>query len=240
MKVPYKLTPMDSWHSQHGAQTTVIDGWVRVLAYGDSQVEIEASQSNVGICDLTPISKIDIQGEESSWFLNELAGMPTPDVCGCGSFLLRGISKPVYIARLTSDRYIVLAQPSLREQLYRHLLDIVQRESCVHINDLTSAYAAFQLFGPKAEAVLKKLGSAPVEQVPIEHCLQASSARVWSLIIHHGVRQGSAWLVFVARDFGEYVWESVLSVGQKFSIRPFGIAAAQVIIGMEELDVAAL
>jgi glycine cleavage system aminomethyltransferase T len=240
MNEPYKLTPMHSWHTQNGAPTSVIDGWVRVLAYGDSQAEIEASHSNVGICDVTPLSKLDIQGRGSSGLLGELTGIPMPDAGGCGSFLLRGVSKPVYIARLTSDRYIVLAQPSLRDQLYRHLLDTVRTENCVHINDLTSAYAVVQLFGPKAVAVLKKLGSAPVERVQIQHCLQATSARVWSLLIHHAARQGYAWLTLVSRDFGKYVWESVLAVGQEFSIRPFGLAAARVLIGMEDIDVAAL
>jgi glycine cleavage system aminomethyltransferase T len=70
--------------------------------------------------------------------------------------------------------------------------------------------------------------------------VQTATARVWSLLIHHEARQGTAWLMLVSRDFGEYVWESVLAAGQKFGIRPLGMLAAQEITGMEEVDVATL
>jgi glycine cleavage system aminomethyltransferase T len=240
MKAPYKLTPMHAWHTQNGAQTSVVDGWVRVLAYVDSQAEIKASKGNVGICDVTPISKIEVQGKRSGEKLQELAGMPLPDVGGCASILLKGYSKPVYVAGLTAERYVVLAGAALRNRLYTHLAEAAEGQGCVHVTDVTSAYAAVQLFGPMGTALLKKLGSAPVDQIQSECCVQTSTARVWSLLIHHQAGQGSAWLLLVSRDFGQYVWESVLAAGQNFGIQPFGMLAAQVITGMEEIDVAAL
>jgi sarcosine oxidase, subunit alpha len=240
MTQPYKLTPMHSWHTQNGAQTSVVDGWVRVLAYGDPQGEIQAANSDVGLCDLSPLAKIDIQGKRSGAVLQELAGMRVPDVGGCTSLMLRGCPKPVYVAGLHSEKYLVLAPSSLREQLYRCLADAALENDCVHATDVTSAYAALQLAGPKAVALLRKLGSAAVDQIEAEHCVQTPTARVWSLVIHHQARQGSAWLVLVSRDFGEYVWEAVLAAGQEFGIRPFGMSAAKVITGTEELDVATL
>jgi len=238
MKQPYKLTPMQAWHAQNGAQTSVVDGWVRVLAYGDPQGEIQATNSDVGICDVSPLSKIDIQGKRSGTLLGDLAGIPLPDIGGCASLMLRGCPKPAYVARLHSEKYLVLAAAALREELYSRLVSEVRENDCVHPTDVTSAYAAIQLAGPKAAPLLKKLGSAPVDQIRTEHCVQTSTARVWSLVIHHKSRQGSSWLVLVSRDFGEYVWETVLEAGQEFGIRPFGMSAAQVIAGMEELDVA--
>jgi sarcosine oxidase subunit alpha len=239
MKAPYKLTPLHAWHIQHGAQTSVIDDWERVLAYGDSQAEISASNS-VGICDVTPLSKIDVQGKRSGEILQELAGVPMPGVGGCASLRLENYVKQVYVARLTSDRYMVLASGGLREELYSRIAKAAQSQGCVHATDMTSAYAAIQLAGPMTMAVLKKLWSAPIDQIQPERCMQTTSARVWSLLIHHEARQGSAWLLLVSRDFGEYAWESLLAAGQEFGIRPVGVLAAQVIAGMEEIDVAAL
>ncbi len=240
MSEPYKLTPMHAWHIQNGAQTSVVDGWVRVLAYGDSQAEIQATNSDVGICDVSPLSKIDMQGKRSGAVLEELAGRAVPGVGACASLLLRGCPKPVYVARLHSERYLLLGAASVREQLYNRLADGARENDCVHATDVTSGFAALQVAGPKAVALLKKLGSAPVDQIQTEHCVQTSTARVWSVVIHHEARQGSAWLVLVSRDFGEYVWETVLAAGQEFGIRPFGMSAAQVINGMEEIDVATL
>jgi heterotetrameric sarcosine oxidase gamma subunit len=240
MKAPYQLTPMHAWHTQNGAQTSVVDGWVRVLAYGDSQGEITAGNSEIGICDVTPLSKIDVQGKRSGELLQEIAGVPMPEVGGCASFMLKDSSKPAYVARLNSERYVVFANAGLRKQLYTRLADATQDQGCAHATDVTSAYAALQLVGPMAAALLKKLGSAPIDQIQTDHCVQTSTARVWSVLIHHQARQGSAWLLLVSRDFGQYVWESVLAAGQGFGIRPLGILAAQAITGMEEIDVAAL
>jgi len=240
VKAPYQLTPMHSWHVQNGAQTSVVDGWVRVLAYRDSQAESKASNCDVGICDVTPISKIDVQGKRSGERLQELTGMPLPDVGGCASILLKGYSKAVYVVGLSAERYMVLAGAAVRKQLYTHLAEAAAEPGCVHVTDVTSAFAAVQFFGPMTTALLKKLGSAPVDQIQSDRCVQTSTARVWSLLIHHQAGQGSAWLLLVSRDFGQYVWESVLGVGQKFGIRPFGMLAAQGITGMEEIDVAAL
>jgi heterotetrameric sarcosine oxidase gamma subunit len=240
MNQPYKLTPTHAWHAQNGAQTSVVDGWVRVLGYGDQKGEIQATNSDVGICDVSPLSKIDIQGKRSGALIEDLAGIPLPDIGGSASLMLRGCSKPAYVARLQSEKYLVLTVAGLREQLYSCLVNEARENDCVHPTDVTSAYAALQLAGPKAAPLLKKLVSAPVDQIRTGHCVQTSTARVWSLVIHHESRQGSSWLVLVSRDFGEYVWETILESGQEFGIRPFGMSAAQIITGMEELDVATL
>jgi len=240
MKTPYQLTPMHAWHMQNGAQTSLIDGWIRVLAYGDSQAEIKAGTVDVGICDVSPLSKIEVQGQRSVEVLREVSEVAMPDVGGCASFTLKDPAMPAYVARLTPQKFVVLAGAGLRQQLYRRLADAVRGHGCVHATDVTSAYAALQLIGPMSASLLKKLGSAAIDQIQVDHCVQTTTARVWSLLIHHEVRQGKGWLLLVSRDFGQYVWESMFVAGQNLGIRPFGMLAAQTLTGMEEIDVAAL
>jgi methylglutamate dehydrogenase subunit C len=240
MKEPYKLTPLHAWHARNGAQTSLIDGWMRVSRYGDSQAEFKPMELAVGICDVTPLTKIDIQGKRSGEFLRELAGIPMPEVGDGMVVRLNGYSKSVRVTRLTSDRYWVLASAGIREELSIHLADAAKERACVHTTDVTSAYAAIQLVGPMAMAVLKKLGSAPFDQMHAGECVQTTAARVWSLLIRQEMRQDFAWMLLVSRDYGEYVWESVLTAGREFGIPPLGISAAQAIAGMEEFDVAAL
>jgi glycine cleavage system aminomethyltransferase T len=59
---PFKLTPMYKWHLQHGAHMTEVQGWESVVDYGDVQAEIAAILSSVGLCDASPLTKIDVQG----------------------------------------------------------------------------------------------------------------------------------------------------------------------------------
>jgi heterotetrameric sarcosine oxidase gamma subunit len=163
-----------------------------------------------------------------------------PTVGGGAIVLLKGYSKRVHVARLTSSRFWVIGGPGIRDELSIYLADAVREQGCAHTTDVTSAYAAIQLVGPMAAAVLKKLGSASLDQVPPGQCVQTATARVWSLLIRYEVRNDFAWMLLVSRDFGEYVWESVLMAGREFGIQPLGLSQTQVITGMEEFDVAAL
>jgi glycine cleavage system aminomethyltransferase T len=133
---------------------------------------------------------------------------------------------------------MVLAWPDRREPLYQSLLQSAQAAGCLHVTDVTSVYAAFHLIGPKTTELLKELGSAPVDNIAVNGCVQTTTCRVWSLLIRRPALQSSAWLVLVSRDYGEYVWDSIRAAGRKHDIHPFGLSAAKVLAGMEAFDAA--
>jgi sarcosine oxidase subunit alpha len=236
MNCPYRLTPMDKWHQQHGAHMTEISGWKRVVDYGDPKAEVAAIQSSVGLYDTTPLTKIDVQGRHSARMLEGLGRIP--EVGGCAPAVSAQASgTSAYIARLTQERFIILGSPEDGAQLCKRLTDAAADDVCVHVTDITSAYAVLQLAGPMSTNLLKKLGSARIDSMTTGRCLQAPLARVNVLLVRRDVSNVPAWLLLVSRDFGEYVWECVLSAGHEFGIRPFGTAAEQAFISAEASDV---
>jgi glycine cleavage system aminomethyltransferase T len=242
MTAPYKLTPMHEWHKRHGAQMIDVAGWKRVLAYGDPGKEVEASRSSVGICDVTPLSKIDVQGRHTESVLSNLFGTPMPPVRGCVRAVL-GDSQggiPAYVARLTKDRFMALGAAEDRVRLTEQLSDGMSESGCVHVTDVTSAYAAISIAGPNAVELLKRLGPAMLDAVQPAQCLQTGIARVTSIIVRRDWGGLLVFLLLVPRDDGEYVWECIFNCGEHFGIQPFGLTAEGIMTGREARDVAAV
>jgi len=238
MRAPYKLTPMHYWHQQHGAEMADVAGWQCPLSYGDPTAEIAAGNSAVAIADATPLSKVDIQGHGLNAFLGTLFGASLPVPGHCEPVVVG--SKPAYLVRLASDRAIVLADSEQRVFLVSHLSEAAAGHTCVHVTDMTSAYAAIRLVGPMSSELLKKVSSAPVETMPADACVQTAAARVWCLLVRRDYPRALSWLALVARDYAEYVWEAFLSAGKNLQIKPFGAKAERAIDGTGASDVAAV
>ena len=240
MTAPYKLTPIHQWHSRHGAQMTDAAGWKRVLAYGDPTGELRASRFSVGLCDVTSIAKVDVQGKHVEGKLSNFLGVSMPAVRTCVSAVLPGAQGlgPGYVVRLTADRYMVLAAPEDRLRLVDRLGAETRDTGCVHVTDVTSAYAAINIVGPKTMDLLKGLGPAQVDALQHDQCLQTSIARVTSIIIRRNLGSLPGCLLIVPRDYGEYVWECIIHAGRDLGIRPFGLTTERILTGAEARDVA--
>lgn len=236
MNYPYRLTPMDKWHRQRSARMVEVSGWRRVVDYGDPDAEIAAVRSSVGLGDATPLTKIDARGRHSARILGGLWKVPAVGECGLAVSAQAGGSL-AYIVRLTAERFIILGSPEEGQQLYTRLTDVAAGDTCAHVTDVTSAYAVLQLAGPLSTKLLKKLGSSQIDSVTTDRCIQGPLARVHVLLVRRDVGNVRSWLLFVSRDFGEYLWECVLWGGREFGIRPFGTAAERAFGFVEAADV---
>ena len=205
------------------------------MDYGDRKAEVAAIQSSVGLCDATPLAKIDVQGRHSLRMLEVLGR--TPEVGECATAVSAQASgASAYIARLTRERFFILGSPEERAQLYKLLTDAAGDDTCVHVTDVTSAYAALRLAGPMSIELLKKLSSVRVDSMATGRCVQGPLAGVRALLVRRDVGSVPSWLLFISRDFGEYAWECVLSAGREFGIRPFGTAAESSLTSAEASD----
>jgi sarcosine oxidase, subunit alpha len=234
---PYRLTPIHEWHQQHRAHMVEVSGWMRVVDYGDPRAEVAALQSSVGLRDATPLTKIDVRGKHSARLLE--GRWRIPEVGKCLSVVnARADGGPAYVARLTCERFIMLGSPEEGPQLYKRLTDAAAGSaSCAHVTDVTSAYAVLQLIGPMSTRLLKKLSSVRVDSMTVGGCLEGPLAGVRVLLIRRDLGNVPSWLLLVSRDFGEYVWECVLSAGHEFGIRPFGTAAERAFASEKVTDV---
>lgn len=230
MTAPYRITPIHNWHQRHGAHMTTSGEWQRVLNYGRPNVEREAGITSVGICDVTYLAKVNIQGKKSDELLAQTSNSRVPKV-GHSVAIARPNegSLPVRLVRLTDDRFLLLGEADDCRDLQGSMDFLADNVRCAHVEDFTSSFTAILVVGPKSSGLLKKLSSANLDAVPLDGCLQTSIARVGSVLVRWNLGETPGWLLLVSRDHGEYVWECVLSAGHEFDIEPFGMEAQQAI-----------
>jgi len=232
---------MNAWHQRHGGNMKMLDGWKRVQSYGNLPGEETAILEAVGICDVTPCAKLTVEGKNSGEMVRTLTGSKNlmPGTCITPKLLESDLDN-IQIACLSPENFLILGPPGKERDLMRHLKNYACVHTCTHMMDVTSAYAAIQLAGPHAGALLRRMSAAQFAAVLPDNCVQTKVAGVKALCIHQNVHQGNAWVCLVARDFGEYVWESIVESGKEFGVQPFGFMTANAVISAEKNDVAAL
>ncbi len=226
----YKLTPIHHWHQQHGAQFILEADWKRVESYGDADEEVSLVCRAAGICDATPLTKIDVQGKDAAPFLARHlpeTAIPKEGFHNRGRLSGNGEGSEIHVARLTTERFLVFGTPEARESLVAHFCKPALDLRCAHVTDLTSAFAAIRLAGPSSADVLKKMCPLRLDRRGLlcGQCAQIPLARVGAVVMRDDLIGLMSYLVLVSRDFGEYVWKSLMSAGEGHHIRQFGLAA---------------
>ena len=98
---------------------------------------------------------------------------------------------------------------------------------CAHVTDLTSAFAGIRLAGPSSADVLKKVCRLRLDHAGLlcGQCAQTPVARVGAVVMRDDLMGMMSYMLLVSRDYGEYVWKSLTSAGERHHIRHFGVAA---------------
>jgi len=132
---------------------------------------------------------------------------------------------PVTVARLAQDQALVLTPAATREAVVATIAgEVASGNACCHLTDLTSTLAGLSLVGPRCRDVLRKLTSADLRDrvVPNASCAQVGLARVPALILRRDLAGLPSYEVYVARDYGEYVWDAVFEAGHEFGLALIG------------------
>jgi sarcosine oxidase subunit alpha len=194
---PLKRSSVHHLHAHERATFVVQHGWEIAASFGDAGVERSAALQAVALADVSWLGKLDCRGP---W----AASLASQSVAG-------GIACPV-----TPERLLWIVEPSSIDSARRTLdRGRVGKPRC-YLIDTSSVYASFELAGPRVSDVLCKLASARPE---IGTPIFASVGGVRSLFI----RSERGLQLHFQREFGEYLWESLLDAGKEFGIRAVGV-----------------
>src|SRR5262249_22757483 len=102
---------------------------------------------------------------------------------------------------------------------------------CVHVTNVTSAYAAINLAGPRSREVLQKLTAADVsaQAAPYLAAGHAEGARVPALLLRIGFVGELGYEMHFPAEYGEHLWQALIEAGREFGIRPFGVEAQRIL-----------
>lgn len=248
---PRRLTPTHHWASARGAVFVEVGPWMRAQYFpraGETHWrqtvdrEVLAVRKGVGVCDVTTLGKVDVQGADASEFLNRLYAN------AMGSLKVGMVRYGVMLredgvawddgacARLAEDHFVVTTTTAQAGPVYRHMefaRQCLWPELDVQLISTTDAWAQIAVAGPNARRVLERIvdgfdlsnAAFPfMACAPLTVCggLQARLFRI-------SFSGELAYEIAVPARYGDAMMRRLLEVGADLDATPYGTEALGVL-----------
>jgi glycine cleavage system aminomethyltransferase T/glycine/D-amino acid oxidase-like deaminating enzyme len=246
---PLRVSPANAWHREHGGAFGEKSGWERVNWYESNAAagaedlrprgwagqhwspaigaEHRAAREAVALFDESSFAKIEIAGPGAADYLEGL----------CDNRVARGVGEITYtqmlnarggiecdftVARLSEHRFGIVTGTAFgnhdREWMRRHL----PAAGAVHLADVTSAWACFGIWGPRARDVLATLAPTDLGNDAFPYMtlqeITVGNVPVRALRVTYVGELG--WELYCPTEYGLGLWRALWEAG-----RPHGILA---------------
>ena len=223
-RAPVRHTAMYRAQVALGARFREEAAWMIADAYSSPADEAQAARAGVGLVDVSAQAKLAVRGEEAATVLQKLTGQDAP---AAGRALRARIDgAEAIVCRMAPDELLVLA-PARHQQLVADLLaQACQAVACAHVTDLTSAFAAIDVVGPRMLALLERLVPLDLspEATPALAVVRGELSHVRAILLRLDLPQVPAVRALVPRECGAFVWETFSEAGRDLGLTCVGAA----------------
>jgi heterotetrameric sarcosine oxidase alpha subunit len=243
---PYRLTPSHRFAAEHGATFIETGEWLRAQWFAaadedSSQAvvrEVKTVRDAVGICDVSTLGKIDVQGADAMMFLdrvyaNAMASLPAGKV-RYGIMLREDgmVLDDGTLAHLYSGQYVLTTTTANDARVMQHLefaRQVLWPEADVQLTSVTEQWAQFAVSGPRARELLERLLGDSLDlsnsAFPYLACREfmwnGCSARLFRVSFTGEL----AYEVAVPAHRGEATIRALMAAGEPLGVRPYGTEA---------------
>lgn len=242
----HRETPLHGRHDGLGAVWMQAGVWLRPEYYAQPgkrkadivREEAKAVREAVGIIDVGTLGKMELYGPDAGAFLERVytakfAGMK-PGTTRYAVMLDESgvVIDDGVVARLADRHFYFTTTTTGSTTVYREL----QRWNAqwnleVGIVNATGAFAAMNLAGPKARAVLRRLTTLDLsnEGFPYLALRETDVAGVPARLMRVGFVGELGYEIHVPADRAGHLWDALMDAGAEFAIRPFGVEAQRLL-----------
>ena len=243
---PKRLTPSHKWAEERGAVFVEVGNWLRAQWFpieGETHWresvdrEVLAVRKSVGVCDVTTLGKIDVQGTDAAEFLNKVY---------CNGFAKLAVGKTRYglmlredgmamddgtAGRLADDHFVVTTTTANALPVYRHMEFVRQclaPDMDVQMISTTEAWAQYAVAGPNARELLKQIVDVEIsnDAFPFMACANITicgglRARLFRISFSGEL----AFEIAVPTAYGDALMRKIMDAGAEFDVTPYGTEA---------------
>ncbi|UWQ43445.1 sarcosine oxidase subunit alpha family protein [Leisingera aquaemixtae] len=245
---PTRKTPSHKWAEEQGAVFVEVGQWMRAQWFpkaGETHWrqsvdrEVLQTRNSVGICDVTTLGKIDVQGKDAAEFLNMMyanafAKLPVGKVRY--GLMLRedGIAyDDGTAARFAEDHFVVTTTTANAVLVYRNMEFARQclfPDMDVQLISTTEAWAQFAVAGPNARKLLQKVVDPEFdisnEAFPFMGCGEVTVAGGCRARLFRISFSGElAYEIAVPTRYGDAMIRKLMEAGEEFGAVPYGTEA---------------
>ncbi|PZQ48306.1 MAG: sarcosine oxidase subunit alpha [Rhodovulum sulfidophilum] len=248
---PRRLTPTHAWAAARGAVFVEVGPWMRAQYFpiaGETEWrqsvdrEARAVRDGVGLCDVTTLGKVDVQGRDAGAFLDRLYANPMASLkVGMVRYglMLREDGHAWddgTCARLAEDHYVVTTTTANAGPVFRHMefaRQCLWPELDVQLISTTDAWAQIAVAGPKSRELLARIVDGvdlSNEAFPFMACAEITvcgglRARLFR-ISFSGER---AYEIAVPARYGAALMQRLMEKGADLGVTPYGTEALGVL-----------
>jgi sarcosine oxidase subunit alpha len=244
---PTRYTAAHAWAVERGASFVEAGDWLRAQWFavpGESSWletvtrEVKAVRSGVGVCDVSTLGKIDIQGSDAAKFLDRVY---------INTFSTLPVGKTRYgvmlredgfvlddgtTARLGADRYIMSTTTANAAKVMQHLehaRQVLWPELDVQLASVTEQWSQYSIAGPRSREVLERLlcDSLDVSNAafPYMACAELRWGGRTARLFRISFSGELAYELAVPARYGDTTIRAIMAAGEPSGIVPYGLEA---------------
>jgi methylglutamate dehydrogenase subunit C len=245
---PYRLPPSHRWAESRGAVFVEAGQWLRAQYFpraGETHWlqsvnrEVTTVRSAVGVCDVSTLGKIDVQGDDAAEFLDRvyINGWKKLAVgrARYGMMLREDgfVMDDGTTARLANDRFFLTTTTANAGKVFQHLEfchQVLWPALDVQLTSVSDQWAQFAVAGPHSRDTLAKIVDPGIDISDSKFPYMAAGeitvcgglrARLFR-VSFSGER---AYELSIPARYGHALIERVVTAGAEFGITPYGTEA---------------
>jgi methylglutamate dehydrogenase subunit C len=246
---PIRRTALHDWHIRQGAVMQRAGAWQRPFYYPKAGEdawtailrEARTVRSGIGICDVSTLGKIDLQGPDAAVFLDRLYAntMSTLPVGRARYGLMLREDGIVFddgtVTRLGPCHFLITTTTGAALDVVEHVefhAQTVWPELDLVFCSVTDEWAQMSVAGPRSRETLMKVFTGldlSNAAFPFMAAGEGMIAGIPARIFRISFSGELGYEVGVPSCFGEQIWEAILSAGREFGITPYGLEAMGVL-----------
>jgi methylglutamate dehydrogenase subunit C len=261
---PTRLTSGHGWAQQQGAQFVDAGQWRRAQWFpqpGDADWlatvcrEAQAVRNAVGICDVSTLGKIDVQGQDAGGFLDRVY---------INAFSTLAVGRARYgvmlredgfvlddgtVARFAPDHFVLSTTTANAARVMQHLEfchQVLWPQLDVQLVSVTEQWAQYAVAGPHSRRVIENLtgSSFDVSNAAFPHmaCAELEIGNITARLFRLSFSGELAYEIAAPARYGDALIRALMQAGEEFGARPYGTEALGVLrvekghIGGQELS----
>ncbi len=225
-----KNTALTHIHEKLGAKLVPFAGYNMPVSYEGVNAEHQTVRNGVGVFDVSHMGEFIIEGPNA---LELIQKVTTNDASklednqaqySCLPNADGGIVDDLIVYRLKTDQWLLVVNASNIQKDW----DWISSHNTMNatMKNLSEDYSLLAIQGPKAIEAMQSLTSVNLSDIKFYTFRVADFAGLEHVIISATGYTGSGGFeIYCKNDQVEQVWNKVMEVGEKYGIKPIGLAA---------------
>jgi len=222
------------WFATRGLEQRDYYSFKRPAWHDAVMNEVEAVRQRAGIMDISAFSKVEVSGPDAAAFVDRLIPnrLPKPGRIGLTHLLSDNgrIELETTVVRLADDRLYFTCAAFFEQRLIDLLSFRKRDDETVTIDNLSDAWGALALSGPRSRDVLGACTDAPLEKPDFPWLavreIDIAGARLWAFRMSYAGELG--WELHGPRDTIAAAYDALWAAGERQGITDYGSFAMNV------------